>query len=402
MDFVLKKNPEIKLSPLPRRYDLYCRIPGSLDSLPSNKNELLKFIITKIISSGNIDKGYYRTLKILLERPDDIQYRKESSLISFFSSHYVLRDNNISSKIENNCDRPQMKDSPENIPFTQDYLNSSYNIRDNGEWTNLMINGLKRKCVFSVEHRKREDAPTIKCDKCNGSGFIKCPSCEGSGREQYVDGYFASGEERIKTGSCSTCGGTGRISCPDCAGSGRTEVFAPEYSILRTVNETISFRADSYYKLPFTRLSYLYSTPDELNLDYRGSDSNYQEAIIKETNTKGRIAFLKKNKKEFQEDNRKQIKEELDSFNLGDLYLDMDSRINGMGTKERGEVFCRKEIHYVFPVVALKVGSSSIQYSNSTFFIYEDEDNLIITANGIPMSSFKDSLSAKISSLIKK
>ena len=59
-----------------------------------------------------------------------------------------------------------------------------------------------------------------KCDYCRGSKFVRCPNCDGSGREQYVDGYFASGEERIKTGQCHVCFGKGMIECEHCDGTG--------------------------------------------------------------------------------------------------------------------------------------------------------------------------------------
>lgn len=58
------------------------------------------------------------------------------------------------------------------------------------------------------------------CQTCKGQKLMRCPNCEGSGREQYVDGYFASGEERIKTGTCHECYGKGQITCPDCDGTG--------------------------------------------------------------------------------------------------------------------------------------------------------------------------------------
>lgn len=69
--------------------------------------------------------------------------------------------------------------------------------------------------VLSVEILKDQI-----CDTCKGQKLIRCSNCEGSGREQYIDGYFASGEERIKTGTCHECYGKGQIPCPDCEGSG--------------------------------------------------------------------------------------------------------------------------------------------------------------------------------------
>lgn len=59
-----------------------------------------------------------------------------------------------------------------------------------------------------------------KCDYCKGNKYIRCPNCDGSGREQYVDGYFANGEERIKTGQCHVCYGKGMIECEHCDGTG--------------------------------------------------------------------------------------------------------------------------------------------------------------------------------------
>ena len=62
-----------------------------------------------------------------------------------------------------------------------------------------------------------------KCPECSGKGKIRCPECGGSGREQYVDGYYANGEERIKTGQCHHCYGKGYFECERCASTGKID-----------------------------------------------------------------------------------------------------------------------------------------------------------------------------------
>ena len=79
---------------------------------------------------------------------------------------------------------------------------------------------------YNLSDYTKEEVLSVKvlqdqvCPTCHGQKMIRCPNCGGSGREQYVDGYFASGEERIKTGACHECFGKGQIPCPDCSDTG--------------------------------------------------------------------------------------------------------------------------------------------------------------------------------------
>jgi hypothetical protein len=76
------------------------------------------------------------------------------------------------------------------------------------------------------------------CPNCEGEGFFQCEKCEGSGREQYIDGYFANGEERIKTGQCSSCYGAGKIRCKRCLGSGKCQLLSNQYQIVKKFGES--------------------------------------------------------------------------------------------------------------------------------------------------------------------
>jgi molecular chaperone DnaJ len=71
------------------------------------------------------------------------------------------------------------------------------------------------------------------CPECKGEGAVRCERCGGSRREQYTEGYFANGEEKIKTGQCPRCYGTGKTQCGKCAGSGKRQLFSKQAQTLK-------------------------------------------------------------------------------------------------------------------------------------------------------------------------
>jgi hypothetical protein len=48
-----------------------------------------------------------------------------------------------------------------------------------------------------------------------------------------VDGYYANGEERIKTGQCSHCYGQGKIDCEMCGGVGKQQIHSDKYQLIK-------------------------------------------------------------------------------------------------------------------------------------------------------------------------
>lgn len=86
-----------------------------------------------------------------------------------------------------------------------------------------------------------------KCDHCKGSKFVRCPNCDGSGREQYVDGYFANGDERIKTGQCHVCYGKGMIECEHCDGTGLKDKGTGCYIGFNAFRQEFESKIEGYY-----------------------------------------------------------------------------------------------------------------------------------------------------------
>lgn len=87
----------------------------------------------------------------------------------------------------------------------------------------------KEDCSLQISDKQ----DSVKCTKCNGTGFITCPDCNG-------DGFIYSDPENLMGASwgypCATCGGnaedvgyddsediqkgSGKIPCPECSKKG--------------------------------------------------------------------------------------------------------------------------------------------------------------------------------------
>jgi hypothetical protein len=60
-----------------------------------------------------------------------------------------------------------------------------------------------------------------------------------------VDGYYASGEERVKTGNCAHCYGQGNIQCEACDGEGKPQIYSDKYQIIKRFDDKqIALRYD--------------------------------------------------------------------------------------------------------------------------------------------------------------
>ena len=275
----------------------------------------------------------------------DVQLRHGQILVSLYLNTYCKRDKEIHTQIENFPAEHSFTNAPENIDYPVDIPSSD----------KLLESGISDNCIFSIENKERAKDPYILCQHCNGAGKIKCPSCEGSGREQYVDGYFASGEERIKTGACPTCFGSGKIDCPKCNGLGKIEIFAPEYSIIKSVSEHISQIASCAYATPW---SYGFAPFHTKN------DKWLSDAIQQNVNNNDFIRILNKNSTMTSLDNSELFTLIMNEAGVIDYYNQNATQAKKYFAKHnRGDLVCQNERHYLLPISCLTVKFSK---DNST------------------------------------
>lgn len=350
-------------------------ISGTINSLSDDSVQALKEISKLFMQSQSLDEKSIRALRIIALTAKSIHCLKGNGLIAFSTTSYSRPGQIMRSRIVNNCDDFEFSDAPENRPYSHDYLDCQ-----GATYKEIARKGIKTETTIAVEHRNRLNSPTIQCEFCHGTGSINCSSCDGSGREQYTDGYFASGVERIKTGPCSKCGGTGKIPCPQCGGTGQNVIYSEQYSIVTFAEVLNSQRADIFSALPGLGLKHICGTQLALNADYTSNDyDNYRLLcnVGDTVNRHGNIAFLKVSRKEYKEDNHIAIKEELKGFGLEKEYETFCEKMSLMAVEERGQVVCRKELVYVFPAIRFEVVYGNYG-SMANVLIVEDADNLIL------------------------
>lgn len=95
----------------------------------------------------------------------------------------------------------------------------------------------KNNVNFEIRTLKKGSGEPPFCDSCNGLGTLICKKCEGSGREEFISGYFASGESKIKVGNCSNCQGAGKIKCTKCKGTGKMIIPSDNYQQIRFIED---------------------------------------------------------------------------------------------------------------------------------------------------------------------
>lgn len=215
------------------QYDFYIEAI----QIPYHDNNAIRALLPKILKAVKKDiesPDERRTINMLSNIGTSMQVEEGRLLVSIFCDSYCQRDPQIHTRIVDDIFAPEFTESPRNADYNYDFLKQ--------DPSGSLINGggIKSECTFYREHKTRSHEPFVPCETCHGSGRIKCAACGGSGREKYVDGYFASGEERIKTGTCSECHGHGHVTCPDCHGQGRIEIFAPNYSVEKYVDDVIT------------------------------------------------------------------------------------------------------------------------------------------------------------------
>ena len=418
MSAIIKGFPDFYLMDFPvDRWSRYpVEIPGSLASLPSKEDQLLDFVVSRLLKekdlwdSENADEK--RTLQNIKQMAKSLEIKNGKCLLSFFAYYHSKIGKEIETEVVDDIDMPEHVDAPSNSDYNLDYLSETRYVNYDDERYDIISEGVPGKLVFSVEHKSRKDEPTVPCSHCHQSGVVKCPECNGTGREEYEDGNYASGETRMRTAACHECGGRGKVPCPECNGTGQIEVYAANYSLVKSVKEISSIRVNADFSVPWERCNHIMSTPDELEkMDYGGgieggisrSYVSKGEDILKVINKKGEVSFLKKNRKEYIEDNRKSIIDEIADMGMEELYKKNEEHSQAdlsESEKIRGSVFCRKEVHYVFPVILLTAHYG--EWDEQKFFFYESNGKIKACAMNVGAMSSGDVFKMKVKSLFKK
>ena len=303
-----------------------------------------------------------RWLIILLKRIHHVEEESADTLFSLFSETHFHRYDKIHTRIEENVLLPERMDSPANM----DYPAETPQFVSTGE------------CIISVEHKRRDLEPFIRCDDCNGSGWVKCEHCEGTGREQYVDGYYANGEERIKTGACHECEGRGRIPCPKCMGEGKIAVYSPEYSIVKSVDETVYHNVYALFFSPWQRKPARsltdYYDPDPQEDDDNDPESRvYRHSVSRAAKevfgmAKGNYVVKKKNRHEIEVDASGEVLEELKKFGMEEAYYEnLKSLFNA-----DDPLVSREEMHILVPVKRIKAVAADNNVRDFALYAFED------------------------------
>ncbi|WP_251619837.1 DnaJ-like cysteine-rich domain-containing protein [Odoribacter lunatus] len=332
-------------------------IPYTTDT---QQNESITQIKEALLKEGNLlGKKQRHTINILDKIIRKTEIEQGQMLVSYYLNTYCKRDKDVFTQTINE-EIPVINDAPENIDYCLDFL-ESYNDQ-------YFREGLEGECRFSVVNKRQYEEPYVLCTNCNGEGKIKCPVCGGSGREQYTDGYYASGEKRIKTGHCSECQGYGKINCPECNGQGKIEIFAPHYSVVKSVKEVYLQRIVPTCK--HTWRTHIGMCNDDTRL-------------YKVFNNQETIRFLKKNRKEVIVDNSQQIIQEMEANKIRDYY-EQNNKNAEKGFKMFGrftsgsDLICQQEIHYLVPITRLKINIFE-KDSMTIYLLPYDEESIYIS-----------------------
>lgn len=294
-----------------------------------------------------------RWYKLVIPRIRSVEGDSADTLLSLFSDTFCHRSEKVQTRIEEDVLIPECQNSPLNVDFPEIPPKRVFN----------------RECVFSVAHKRRDLDPFIRCDECNGSGMVKCERCGGTGKEQYVDGNFASGVERIRTGNCPECGGRGRVQCPKCLGEGKIAIYAPDYSIVKSVQETCYHNVDIRYWTPwghpFKSMTGWY-VPELEKGSWR--DDNAEEACYDAVleATRGNILIRNRNRLSKELDLTEELQEELKQSGLEDAY---DINLKKKSHFSDDPTVLQEELHIVIPTrfIRTKIGDTDLY-----LFAYED------------------------------
>lgn len=349
--------------------------------IPYDSNSIGSFLpkILKAVKNSIKQPDVQRKVDILRNIGTSIQVEQGQLLVSLFCDSYCQRDSQIQTRIVEDIFAPESTESPQYADYNYDFLGQ--------EPSQSLINGngIKSECTFYREHKTRSHEPFVPCETCHGSGRIKCTACGGSGREKYVDGYFASGEERIKTGSCSECHGRGFVPCPDCHGQGRIEIFAPNYSVEKYVDEVIKQVPSIAYASPWMDNFTTYGN-SHWYMIYEQIETEIQHAVWNEEY----VSLKMKNSKEKAKDTTQEIEAQFKQIGLLDIYKKNQECVQiGKG------FICRQERHYVIPITRLCITfrrlfkQSDVSYD---FYIIPDDVDtckVLVTKRMIGVGKFE-------------
>lgn len=349
--------------------------------IPYDSNSIGSFLpkILKAVKNSIKQPDVQRKVDILRNIGTSIQVEQGQLLVSLFCDSYCQRDSQIQTRIVEDIFAPESTESPQYADYNYDFLGQ--------EPSQSLINGngIKSECTFYREHKARSHEPFVPCETCHGSGRIKCTACGGSGREKYVDGYFASGEERIKTGPCSECHGSGSVPCSECHGQGKIEIFAPNYSVEKYVDEVIKQVPSIAYSSPWMDNFTTYGNSHRYMI-YKQIETDIQHAVWGEEY----VSLKMKNCKEKAKDTTQEIEEQFDQIGLRDIYKKNQERI-----KIKRNFICRQERHYVIPITRLCITfrrlfkQSDVSYD---FYIIPDDVDtckVLVTKRMIGVGKFE-------------
>lgn len=349
--------------------------------IPYDSNSIGSFLpkILKAVKNSIKQPDVQRKVDILRNIGTSIQVEQGQLLVSLFCDSYCQRDSQIQTRIVEDIFAPESTESPQYADYNYDFLGQ--------EPSQSLINGngIKSECTFYREHKTRSHEPFVPCEICHGSGRIKCTACGGSGREKYVDGYFASGEERIKTGSCSECHGSGSVPCQECHGLGKIEIFAPNYSVEKYVDEVIKQVPSIAYASPWMDNFTTYGNSHRYMI-YKQIETEIQHAVWNEEY----VSLKMKNSKEKAKDTTQEIEAQFKQIGLLDIYKKNQECVQiGKG------FICRQERHYVIPITRLCITfrrlfkQSDVSYD---FYIIPDDVDtckVLVTKRMIGVGKFE-------------
>ncbi len=323
------------------------------------------------------EKKEKRTLHKMDKLAKKIEVEDDKILISLFANSYCERGKEIKTRLDESCiNTVESKDSPLNVDYDTSLITDNQ----------LGLECYERETVFSSEIKTRDEEPRIRCSSCNGTGRHKCSECGGSGREQYVDGYYASGEERIKTGACSECHGSGTIPCSECDGLGYIEVYASQYAIIKSVEE-------KNYCIPMIICnSEGRDIYDNIKIN---KEEPYDRVIATEILDTIRkmdcLKLLKRNRNTSVLDKSSEVMSEASKFGVEELYREnlKDSK-DIFDEENKGMLIAQQELHYLFQAKKIKIIVNEKDDDYLTLFVIQlDKDSVVVCVDwSIPETGF--------------
>jgi len=344
---------------------------GSLEDI-NNSDCLVKIqrALPYLANGRKEPRWAQRCINMTFHNVVDTNIQSGDALFSLFVQRRCFRSDSIRKRIVEDISTTAFKDSPANIDFPVS-----------------TVCDIHQDCVFCIEHKTREEEPLIPCENCHGSGFIKCERCEGTGREQYVAGNYASGEDIIRTGACPECEGTGKIPCPACGGNGHIEIYAPTYSVIHSVDEVIYHEIVAACWSPwsssilFTKNSLKAKQKAQNNSEYEYLGINTQlskkekeriGAIVNEIKNEESVCY--KNRQVSSKDLRPTIIEDMDKLGFEEAY-ETNSKLCEDHFKDHSLLINQYEQHFIIPMKRLTLTTSSGKAHD--LFIYEAGDGVL-------------------------